>query len=75
METFGELLLQYIERAGISGSELARRIGVRRQTIFRWKDGQIRRPRYRADVLRCANHLRLTPDERDKLLSAAGFPL
>ena len=74
METFGELLSQYIERAGISDSELARSIGVRRQTLFRWKDGQIRRPRYRDDVLRCANRLRLTPDERDKLLTAAGFP-
>ena len=75
METFGELLSKYIERAGISDSELARSIGVRRQTLFRWKDGQIRRPRYREDVLRCANRLRLTPDERDKLLAAAGFPI
>lgn len=74
LETFGELLSKYIERAGISDSELARSIGVRRQTLFRWKDGQIRRPRYRDDVMRCANRLRLTPHERDKLLAAAGFP-
>ncbi|MYD49890.1 MAG: tetratricopeptide repeat protein [Dehalococcoidia bacterium] len=73
MRTFAELLTEYIERAGISDSELARSIGVRRQTLFRWKDGQIQRPRYREDVLRCARRLRLTPEERDLLLTAAGF--
>lgn len=73
MRTFAELLTEYIERAGISDSELARSIGVRRQTLFRWKDGQIQRPRYRDDVLRCAKRLRLSPEERDLLLTAAGF--
>ncbi len=73
MRTFAELLTEYIERAGISDSELARSIGVRRQTLFRWKDGQIQRPRYRDDVVRCAKRLRLTPEERDLLLTAAGF--
>ena len=73
MRTFAELLTGYIERAGISDSELARSIGVRRQTLFRWKDGQIQRPRYRDDVVRCAKRLRLTPEERDLLLIAAGF--
>ena len=73
MRTFAELLTEYIERAGISDSELARSIGVRRQTLFRWKDGQIQRPRYRDDVLRCARRLRLTLEERDLLLTAAGF--
>ena len=73
MRTFAELLSEYIERAGISDTELARSIGVRRQTLFRWKDGQILRPRYRDDVIRCAKRLRLTPEERDLLLTAAGF--
>ncbi len=73
MRTFAELLTEYIERAGISDSELARSIGVRRQTLFRWKDGQIQRPRYRDDVVRCAKRLRLIPEERDLLLVAAGF--
>ncbi len=73
MRTFAELLTEYIERAGISDSELARSIGVRRQTLFRWKDGQIQRPRYRDDVLRCARRLRLSLEERDLLLTAAGF--
>jgi tetratricopeptide (TPR) repeat protein/transcriptional regulator with XRE-family HTH domain len=74
MRSFGELLAIFTDRAGISDSELARAIGVQRQTIFRWKEGQTSRPRYREDVLRMADKLRLTPGERDELLLAAGFP-
>ncbi|MEZ4559696.1 MAG: helix-turn-helix transcriptional regulator [Caldilineaceae bacterium] len=73
MATFSEQLREYIERAGISDAELARSIGVRRQTVFRWKEGIVERPRQREDVLRCAAKLRLTPGERDGLLVAAGF--
>ena len=51
MRSFAELLSEYMARTGISDAELARGIGVRRQTIFRWKEGLVRRPRYREDVL------------------------
>ncbi len=74
MAAFSALLRQYIERAGISDAELARSIGVGRQTVFRWKEGLIERPRRREDVLACAAKLRLAPHERDGLLLAAGFP-
>lgn len=74
MRTFAELLTDYMERVGISDSELARALGVRRQTIFRWKEGLVEKPRYREDVLRVADKLRLAPVERDELLLAAGFP-
>ena len=73
MRSFSELLTEYTRRAGISDSELARSIGVRRQTIFRWKEGVVSRPRHRGDVLALAKRLRLTPEERDELLLAAGF--
>jgi transcriptional regulator with XRE-family HTH domain len=74
MRTFSELLREYTARTGISDAELARGLGVRRQTVFRWKEGLVARPRDVADVLRCAAKLRLTPQERDELLMAAGFP-
>jgi DNA-binding XRE family transcriptional regulator len=74
MRTFAELLREYTARTGISDAELARTLGVRRQTVFRWKEGLVARPRDVADVLRCAARLRLTPQERDELLIAAGFP-
>jgi tetratricopeptide (TPR) repeat protein/DNA-binding XRE family transcriptional regulator len=73
MESFNELLSQYIQRTGISDAELARTIGVSRQTIFRWREGLTGRPRHRDDVLEIARKLRLTSDERDELLLAAGF--
>ena len=73
MRTFAELLTEYTRRTGVSDSELARALGVRRQTIFRWKEGLTEKPRHREDVLLCAEKLRLTPAERDALLLAAGF--
>lgn len=73
MKSFSELLAEYMNRTGISDSELARTLGVRRQTIFRWKEGMVERPRHREDVLLCASKLRLSPEERDGLLLAAGF--
>ncbi len=73
MKTFAQLLSEYIIRLGISDAELARTIGVRRQTIFRWREGVTARPRHRDDVLRLAEKLRLTPEERDELLLSAGF--
>ena len=73
MPTFGELLTTHIDRAGIGDSDLARRIGVSRLTLIRWKEGVTARPRYREDVLRCADLLRLTAQERDELLVSAEF--
>ena len=73
MPTFGELLTSHVSRSGIGDSDLARRVGVSRLTLIRWKEGVTARPRYREDVLRCAEVLRLTPEERDELLTAAEF--
>ena len=68
MSTFAELLTEYMARIGIGDAEMARRIGVSRLTLTRWKEGVTGRPRYRDDVARCADLLRLTPAERDGLL-------
>ena len=73
MRSFGELLTEYAARAGIGDSELARRIQVNRLTLIRWKEGVTTRPRYREDILRCAEVLRLAAAERDLLLAAGGF--
>ena len=73
MQTFGELLREYMTRIGISDVEMARTLGVSRQTIFRWKEGLVEKPRYRDDVLKIATKLRLAPDERDTFLLSAGF--
>ena len=73
MKTFAELLSLYINQAGITDSELARAIGVSRQTIFRWREGTTSRPNNREDVLAISKKLRLPSEEKDNLLLAAGF--
>lgn len=73
MQTFSDLLKRHTERTGISDAELARAVGVRRQTIFRWKEGTVARPRSRDDVLAVSQKLRLSTSETDELLLAAGF--
>ena len=73
LRTFAELLTAYMDRTGIGDAELARRIPVSRPTLVRWKEGVTARPRYRDDVLRCAELLRLSSEERDEFLLAAGF--
>lgn len=73
MKPFSDQLSEYIQRVGVSDAELARRLGVSRQTIFRWREGATHSPRHRPDVLRLADALRLTPQERDQLLLSAGF--
>jgi transcriptional regulator with XRE-family HTH domain len=73
MKSFDQLLNHHIRQLGISDTELARAVGVSRQTIFRWREGLTSRPRRREDVLAIAGKLRLTTEERDALLLAAGF--
>jgi len=73
METFAELLSFHIKRVGITDTELARTVGVSRQTIFRWREGLTERPNSREDVLAIAEKLRLSSEERDTLLLIAGF--
>ena len=45
MRTFGELLTEQMRRAGVSDAEMARTLGVQRQTIFRWREGLTQHPR------------------------------
>ncbi len=73
MKSFAEQLSEHIQRIGVSDAELARRLGVSRQTIFRWREGETQRPRHREDILVLADKLRLTEEECDRLMMAAGF--
>ena len=73
LPTFSELLTDYMARTGIGEAELARRVQVSRLTVARWREGVTAHPRYREDVLRCGEMLRLTAEETDAFLLAAGF--
>jgi len=73
VRTFASLLSEFVERAGIPDADLARRMGVSRQTVFRWREGTTRAPRRREDILSLARWLRLDTREREELLLSAGF--
>ena len=62
-----------MDRTGVGDTEMARRVGVSRPTLVRWKEGVTTSPRYREDVVRCAQILRLTVEEADGFLLSAGF--
>mgnify|MGYP000990405593 CR=1 FL=1 len=75
-KTFAKLLTKHMELSGITIDDLAKeigKIGVERSTILRWRTGQTKKPRRRQDVLDCAKCLKLTPEETDELLMAAGY--
>jgi DNA-binding XRE family transcriptional regulator len=39
VESFSQLVSDFVNRAGVADAELARRLGVSRQTVFRWRQG------------------------------------
>src|SRR5262245_61015232 len=68
--SFGDLLRQRRALAGLSQEALASRSGISKDAIGMLERGVRRRPR-NSTVLRLAQALRLSPDERRALLAAA----
>jgi DNA-binding XRE family transcriptional regulator len=69
---FRELVGLYRTRCGWSQSELGMKIGVHRNTIAAWESGD-RSPQSRGEVLRLADELLLSKEERKEFLKAAGL--
>jgi len=57
----------------MNNAQLAKKIKVRRDILVEWMTDDVCRPLERDQVLACATHLRLSGDERNELLLAAGF--
>ncbi|EIJ42183.1 hypothetical protein BegalDRAFT_1286 [Beggiatoa alba B18LD] len=74
-QAFAVLLKSYLKRCNINEATFAEALNIRRGTLTRWLNGTVSRPRQRADVIRCATYLNLNAEERNTLLTAAGFPL
>ena len=72
-EDFADLLGRFQLRAGLTQQDLAREIGVHRNTVVKWMN-RSSPPTSRGQVLRLADALFLTKDERKTLLEVAGFP-
>jgi tetratricopeptide (TPR) repeat protein len=74
-EDFASLLGYYRTRAGLTQEKLGRKIGVHRNTIDKWERRIIIRLQSRGQVLRLADELILSKEERKVLIQAAGFPI
>jgi len=70
---FAYLLNSYIKRRCIDYTELADYVEVQHETVLRWLTGKVSRPRQQQSIIRCADCLNLTTEERTELLLAAGF--
>ena len=72
-ESFGALLRNYRQRAGLAQNGLARATGINVGTVNRLERDQ-RLPASRAQALELAGALGLSTAETNRLLDAAGLP-
>lgn len=73
-EDFGHLLGLYMRRIRASASGVATEIGLSREAVNNWRNGvSLPNPRSRDRLAACAQYLRLTEGETNRLFSAAGF--
>lgn len=71
---FADQLGRYLDRAGFTQQELANKIGMHRNTVVKWLN-RSSRSTSQGQVLRLADELFLSKQERKALLLAAGFSL
>ncbi|WP_146151765.1 helix-turn-helix domain-containing protein [Ahniella affigens] len=73
-QQFAELLSQHMRRIRASAADVAAEIGMSREAVNNWRNGDsIPGRRHRDRVLACARYLRLSEQETNVLLRAAGF--
>lgn len=73
MTTFGELLIKYMHRIGMSNDFLGKKIEVTGEAIRKWKM-DIYKPKNSTKVEKVAQILRLTELEINEFSEKAGFP-
>ena len=73
-EDFADQLGRYLARVGYTQQEFAHKIRMHRNTVVKWMN-RTARPSSRSQVLRLADELSLTKQERRGFLQAAGFSL
>jgi transcriptional regulator with XRE-family HTH domain len=71
---FPQLLAQYMRRIRASAAGVAAEIGLSREAVNNWRNGDALPGRKHRDrVLACARYLRLSEAETNRLLAAAAF--
>jgi transcriptional regulator with XRE-family HTH domain len=71
-EDFADQLGRYLTRAGFTQHVLANKMGVHRNTIVKWMN-RSSRPEARGQIMRLADEISLSKEERKALIQAAGF--
>ena len=71
-EDFASQLGRHLTRAGLTQQELAHKMEVHRNTIVNWMN-RSSKPTSRSQVLRLADKLSLSKEERKALIQAADF--
>lgn len=73
-DSFSKLLGQFMRRIRASASGVACEIGLSRESVNNWKNGNsLPNKKHRAKLVACAKYLRLTENETNQLFEAAGF--
>lgn len=73
-DSFPDLLSLYMRRIRASASGVATEIGLSREAVNNWRNGiSVPNLRSRDKLVACTRYLRLTENEANRLLSAAGF--
>ncbi len=71
---FPDLLGRHMRRIRASAAGVASEIGISREAVNNWRQGySLPNRKHRDKLLACANYLRLTEQESNELLAAAGF--
>lgn len=71
---FPDLLSLYMRRIRASASGVATEIGLSREAVNNWRNGtSLPNARSRDKLVACTRYLRLTEQETNRLMSAAGF--
>jgi len=73
-EDFASLLGHFLVRMGFTQQDLANQIGMHRNTIVKWMN-RTSGPTSRGQVLKVADELSLSKQERKALIQSAGFSL
>ncbi len=73
-EDFASLLGHFLVQAGFTQQDIANKIGMHRNTIVKWMN-RTSRPTSRGQVLKAADELSLSKQERKALIQSAGFSL
>ncbi|RYF22879.1 MAG: hypothetical protein EOO33_14715 [Comamonadaceae bacterium] len=73
-DSFPDLLTLYMRRIRASASGVATEIGLSREAVNNWRNGvSVPNAKSRDKLVACTRYLRLTEQETNRLLSAAGF--